>query len=336
MTATVEQLRILLAVLTPFACLVTYTRLYFRFARGRFWWDDFWAFVATLCGIVFLAASLLLLKDPGSLPRHTKIAVYYLCAQFFYAVVWTVRISMMFTVIRLSIFGKLRQMFFLMVFVFFGVWAILFAQVWWVCERQTGWKDQPIPMCGLGSRVAIAQVFTDVVTGLILVLASLALIWRVELQPGTRLRLQAVFASTSLGTAVSLYHAYCVLRYGGIPEFTAAIVQLTVTLIVVNLPALVAVIFRVKSDSDSDNLEPFSITVFNPSNRTKRDILSTFGASTMPTSQASETKLNVKIVRTTWIEDLDGYHGRQDSVSSTAKVLGEMKSFGSRDTLFSR
>ncbi|KAJ7833242.1 hypothetical protein B0H14DRAFT_3462867 [Mycena olivaceomarginata] len=52
--------------------------------------------MATLCAIVFVAAAMLHVQDPGSLPQNVKISVYYMCAQFFYAVVWTIQISVMF------------------------------------------------------------------------------------------------------------------------------------------------------------------------------------------------------------------------------------------------
>ncbi|KAJ7793044.1 hypothetical protein B0H14DRAFT_3498578 [Mycena olivaceomarginata] len=52
--------------------------------------------MATLCAIVFVVAAMLHVQDPGSLPQNVKISVYYMCAQFFYAVVWTIQISVMF------------------------------------------------------------------------------------------------------------------------------------------------------------------------------------------------------------------------------------------------
>ncbi|KAK7008117.1 hypothetical protein R3P38DRAFT_3027438 [Favolaschia claudopus] len=319
MAATIGQLRILLGTLIPFACVVTYIRLYFRFIRGKLWWDDFWAFISTYV-------------DGGNIPQHAQVSVYYMCAQFFYAVVWTVRISMMFTVIRLSIFGRVRQTFFLMVAVFFAVWLILFAQVWWVCERQPGWKDKPSPQCALGLDVAIAQLITDVISDLILIVAPIGLIWRVKLQPGMQVRLRTVFAATAIGTAVSLYHAFCVLRYSGIPEFTAATLQLAVSLIVVNLPVLVAVIFRLKSDdSAQDNVEPFSTVIF-AGTRTRKtgDILTTFGAATMPTQ--FDTKINVRIdqsTKSTWTDS-----GAEDG-SEGSRTVGsdklELKSFANQE-----
>ncbi|KAJ7885755.1 hypothetical protein B0H14DRAFT_2338562, partial [Mycena olivaceomarginata] len=285
-----------------FACLVTHFRLYVRFSRGKLWWDDFWAFMATLCAIVFVAAAMLHVQDPESLPQNVKVSVYYMCAQFFYAVVWTTRISVMFNVIRLSFVGPVRQLLFSVVIVFFVAWVVLFAQVWWVCERQPGWKEKSAPQCALGTDVAIAQLITDALSDLILIATPMRLLWRVRLQRGLKFRLRAVFATTSIGTAVSLYHAYCVLRFGGVPEFLAATLQLSVSLLVANLPVLVAVIFRLKSDSESDNVEPFS-TVFFAATRSKKDASSTVGE----TRTDGGTKIDVHITQTDsrWTDSAD-------------------------------
>ncbi|KAJ7018954.1 hypothetical protein C8F04DRAFT_1324694 [Mycena alexandri] len=297
MPATIEQLRIVLGVVLPFACLVTYFRLYVRYRRGKLWWDDFWVFICTLCAITFVAASLLHVQNPGTLKQNVKVSVYYMCAQFFYAVVWTARISILFTVIRLS-FGRMRRLLFWVAIAFFGTWGILFAQVWWVCERQPGWKAMATPQCALGLDVAIAQLITDVLSDLILIAAPMHLLWRVQLQRGLKLRLRAVFATTSIGTAVSLYHAYCVLRFGGIPEFLAATIQvLSVSLLVANLAVIVAVVFRLKTDSETDNIEPLSVvTIGSARARPKNLGLSTLGA--MTTQMDDTTKINVHIVHT--------------------------------------
>ncbi|KAJ7303461.1 hypothetical protein DFH08DRAFT_986535, partial [Mycena albidolilacea] len=231
-------------VLLPFACLVTYFRLYVRYSRGQLWWDDFWAFMATVCAITFAAAA----------DRFYRTRVQYSLYSR------TTRISVMFNVIRLSptlsFFRRLRQLFYLVVVVFFFAWTVLFAQVWWICERQPAWKKQAASQCALGRDVAIALLITDVLSDAVLIAAPITLLWRVKLQRGLKFRTRAVFATTSIGTPVSLYHAYCVFRFGGIPEFLAATLQLSISLLVANLPVIVAVVFRLKSDSETDNVEP--------------------------------------------------------------------------------
>lgn len=51
------------------------------------------------------------------------------------------------------------------------------------------------------------------------------LLWRVRLSRALKIRLMSVFGTTSITTAVSLYHAYAVLRVGGTTEANAATIQ---------------------------------------------------------------------------------------------------------------
>ncbi|KAJ6472838.1 hypothetical protein C8R47DRAFT_720390 [Mycena vitilis] len=303
MAVTIEELRGLIGVLPPLACLVTYIRLYARYSRGKLWWDDFWVAVSTMCAIVLVVASILHLQDPARLSQRVKVSIYYMCALLFAAVVWTARISILFTVMRLCFFGRLRRLLFWVAILFFVTWAILFAQVWWVCERQPGWKDLPTPQCALG----LTQSITDVISDSILIAAPMRLLWRVPLPRGLKLRLRAVFATTAIATAVSLYHAYCVMRFGGIPELVAAAVQFSTGLLVANLSVIVAVVFRLRPDNESDNTEPVSVnTIGAPRGARQRHPLSTMGA-----IDTGGTEIDVQLGQTEggWNDTASGFEG---------------------------
>ncbi|THH16263.1 hypothetical protein EW146_g4347 [Bondarzewia mesenterica] len=274
--ATVEQVRITALVLYPIAMLVTLFRLYVRFARSKLWWDDAWVLVSLLCAIVSLTATLLHIQDPPVLSRNAQVAVYYMIAQFFYAVAWSARLSILFTVIRLS-FERLRRMMVIMSVGFFITWVILFAQVWWVCERQPGWKDQPFPQCILGENVAIAQIIAAVLSDAILVFSPIRLIWSVRLDKITKIRLIAVFATSAITTVVSMFHAYAILRIPGLTEALAATIEDSVSLLTANLTVVVAFLFNLKSDSDdSDNRQPLHYSFVRP----RKNPMSTMGLTT--------------------------------------------------------
>jgi hypothetical protein len=121
--------------------------------------------------------------------------------------------------------------------------------VWWVCEAETSWKNIPATQCNLGERVAIAQVITDVLSDLVLVIAPIGLVWKIRLTKFQKFRIAAIFSTTVITTAVSLYHAHAVLKKGGLPEALAATVQDSVSLIVANLSVIIAFIFRQASSS---------------------------------------------------------------------------------------
>jgi hypothetical protein len=126
--------------------------------------------------------------------------------------------------------------------IFVLAWAVLFAQVWWTCESEPGWKTQPRPQCNLGRNVAIAQIISevqqpiqyknfltdisaDVIGDSILILAPFRLIYKVRLTKAQKIRILTIFSTSAITTVVSLAHAYYVLSDGGLKEAVAAMVE---------------------------------------------------------------------------------------------------------------
>ncbi|KIJ25239.1 hypothetical protein M422DRAFT_123934, partial [Sphaerobolus stellatus SS14] len=99
--------------------------------------------------------------------------------------------------------------------------------VWWVCERESGWKDAPIPQCKLGLQVAVCQAVTNIICDAFLIIMPLYLVWRVRLSKAHKIRISAIFLTTIIMTAVSLNHAYHVLRFGGLDQALAAVIEVS-------------------------------------------------------------------------------------------------------------
>ncbi|KIJ40436.1 hypothetical protein M422DRAFT_173713 [Sphaerobolus stellatus SS14] len=218
-------------MLTALATVVTFLRLYDRARSARLWWDDAWAAFTVLLINIFMAAE-----------------------------IRSARISILFTVVRFLV-GTLRKILSYVFIVFLTIWAVLFAQVWWVCEPEPGWKDAPLPQCDLGLNVAVVQVITDVLCDAFLIFVPLRPVMEYQIS------ITAIFSTTIVTTCVSMSHTFFVLRAGGLKEALAAIVQVAVSLIVTNLSVLMAYLFRIGTE------EPESAPTFGT-----RSII-TFGGS---------------------------------------------------------
>ncbi|CCL99491.1 uncharacterized protein FIBRA_01509 [Fibroporia radiculosa] len=284
-----QTLRIVNFVLPTTSICLTIIRLYDRAATRRLWWDDAWAAFTMVLSLVFMVIVELFvqyhIEAPDKFPQDVKISIYYMYFPLLFfncklidnnvagvinSFTWlldrcllkyyrSARISILFTIIRLTVPGRLRKGLILSACAFGLTWAILFAQVWWVCEKEPGWKESPTPQCDLGRNVAIAQVIADVLGDSILIVAPIRLVWGIKLTRPQKIRVIAVFSSTSLTTAVSLNHASWVLRDGGLIEALASVIQTSVSLIVVNLNVLVALIFRISSDDHGGNVTPLDM-----------------------------------------------------------------------------
>ncbi|KAG1808980.1 uncharacterized protein BJ212DRAFT_1381788, partial [Suillus subaureus] len=169
--------------------------------------------------------------------------------------------------------------------IIFGiVWALLFSQIWWICETESSWKSQPHPQCDLGRSVAITQMITDILGDFFLVLTPFYFIYKVRLSRAQKVRILSVFSTSVITTVVSLTHAYYIFSGGGTKEGMAAVVEASMSLIVANLSVVVAFIFRLKAEEDSPST-PTPIITFGsqPKKRIRDPLATTFtGAEGIP------------------------------------------------------
>ena len=154
------------------------------------------------------------------------------------------RISILFTVVRLtSPFSTLRKILLFVFVAFLVTWMVLFAQTFWICEAEPGWKSEPLPQCSLGRDVAIAQIISeliawrpwnepfdtfppaDVLGDTILIIVPFQLVYRISLNRAQKIRILSIFSASAVTTIVCVAHSYYVLTTGGLREAVAGLVE---------------------------------------------------------------------------------------------------------------
>uniref|UniRef100_A0A0W0FBZ0 Rhodopsin domain-containing protein n=1 Tax=Moniliophthora roreri TaxID=221103 RepID=A0A0W0FBZ0_MONRR len=171
----------------------------------------------------------------------------------FYGVIWCSRISMVLTVVRIA-HGRFRLFLKFCVGGILVTWSVLFAQVFWTCEREPGWKNEPTPQCQLGQDVAIAQIVTDCIVDLLLIICPTYLLSSMKHRRGLKIRPMAIFSSTILVTTFSLVHSYMILKGLGKMEFMFAVFEVDVmSLIVVNLTVIATWLFKLSDEDQGHN-----------------------------------------------------------------------------------
>ncbi|KAG2747541.1 hypothetical protein P692DRAFT_20834567 [Suillus brevipes Sb2] len=275
---TLAQTEVVEIVITIIATVVTSFRLYVRVRQRRLWIDDAWATLGMIFDFTLLVALCLYLQDFEKYPQGVRVALYYISAQSFYIAVWSSRLSILFTIVRLTVPGTFFRRVLITTAIIFGiVWALLFSQLWWICENIPGWKTQPRPQCNLGRTVAITQIITDVLGDSVLIFTPFCLIYRVRLSRGQKVRVLSVFSASAITTVVSLIHAYYIFSGGGIRVIMTAIVEASISLIVANLSVVVAFIFHLNAEDDAPS-SPTPIITFGslPRKRARDPLAMTF------------------------------------------------------------
>ncbi|KAJ7708700.1 hypothetical protein B0H17DRAFT_362893 [Mycena rosella] len=263
-------------VCSSVATLLTIYRIFIR--RSRLWTDDGCAIFST-CILLLQVASVFLHADTDSgMKRSTRIAAYYLIAITFYAIIWSARLSILFSIIRIDPSGIRRRFLLGVAVAFLGACLILIAQLFWVCERKPQWRDAVSPQCPLSRQVVILQLLSDVASDTILIVAPLQVLRHLE-DKGLRRRLMIIFSTCVVTTIVSLVHSAMILTGGGPKVLVAAVVEDCISLIVCNIPIVVSASLRTcQSDPHrsptSSSLLRFA-TYARTDNRTADNIAST-------------------------------------------------------------
>jgi hypothetical protein len=216
------QLKITSVTCSSVAIGTTIYRLYVR--RLRFWYDDGFAFLSLLVLFVQICAVFIHGPDPSDVSHLTKVAAYYLIAVTFYTMIWSARLSILYSVIRIDPSEGRRKRLFYISILFMLVWLVLMAQLFWICEPEPNWRNQITPQCKLNKQVAICQVVSDVIADTILIIAPLKLLAGLS-DPGLRRRLIVIFSTCIITTVVSLVHAAYIIIGGGPKVLIAALVE---------------------------------------------------------------------------------------------------------------
>jgi len=217
--------------------------------------------------------------DPSQLSWLNRVVAYYLMAATFYAIIWSARLSILFSIIRLDPSESRRKRLLYIAFVYILVCLILIAQLFWVCEPEPGWKDMKSPQCTLNKEVAICQLVSDIIADLILIVAPLKLLKGLE-DRGLRHRLMVIFSTCIVTTIVSLVHAVYILKLGGTKVVIAALVEDCVSLIVCNIPVVVTATIRLRERTQARKSTRFSTFITFATggrSRARKETLATTG-----------------------------------------------------------
>ncbi|KIK54186.1 hypothetical protein GYMLUDRAFT_177833, partial [Collybiopsis luxurians FD-317 M1] len=237
------------------AIIVTFTRLGIRIRSRKLGWDDFWA-AASVIGAALLMTGVLIILDPQPwMTQATLVAGYYITSEGFYIIVWTSRLSILFTIIRISPIS-MRKVLYTVAGAFGLMWIFLGMQEIVICEREPGWKAAVPTQCHLGKQVAIAQLTTDLIADLSLLIVPVHLFWSSLMPAGQRMRLNLVFSTCFLTTIVSLVHAYWIFANRGLNEIFTGIFEVSISMIVSSLSVIVGFAYRCLSQDNSPTLRP--------------------------------------------------------------------------------
>ncbi|KAJ3782631.1 hypothetical protein GGU11DRAFT_793579 [Lentinula aff. detonsa] len=255
--------RIVTTTLLGIAQISTLFRIHIRSRSKRLWWDDAWALLTMFLSQLLLIAMWIRTDTPGLGPLNeshsARIVAYWLVSISFTCTLWSARISLIFSVIRLipPLF-VLRRVSEWTAVIFFLMWAGLLTQKTYVCASDRSWYQLAAPQCHLGMDVAIVELVTDIFADVALAVIPIRLLAGVGLSSDKRRMLYIMFCASLLTSIVSIIHAVFLLGPSGLLEAITAQAEAGTALIVANVGILSPYVYRLIKDGEDFDSKPYT------------------------------------------------------------------------------
>ncbi|KAF8548103.1 hypothetical protein OG21DRAFT_1526702 [Imleria badia] len=236
----ISHLRVPATVVEGLGLLLTAWRIYFRLKIQRFWWEDAWAAVLLLTGLLSITSYWIYELENGL----TSIVASWIYSICFTCIVTSARMSVLFSIIRITHGSpRLRRFTYACVALFAASWVILMIEKVWQCTANPSWhRTTPVsskPYCVVEPKIAIFEFVIS-----ILVALPLRMLWRVKLPRRHRRMILCIFASSVVLAFGAILHTVGRILNSLILSFGGMHVEIALSIIICNLFVVVTCTYR--------------------------------------------------------------------------------------------
>ncbi|KIJ60784.1 hypothetical protein HYDPIDRAFT_98176 [Hydnomerulius pinastri MD-312] len=200
------------SLLQSVALFLTIFRLWYRISIRMFWWEDAWALLAFVCAIATLITEWLHMQTGKS----SSLVSAWVYSLGFLAVSWTVRISVMFSIVRIVSPSQVyRRITLAAAALLLLMWILDTAQKIWNCQSSDIWYSGAgpagKPWCRMSRAMTIFELCMVFIADALLVALPVRLLWNVKLPKGERRMILLIFSSSIVMALASFFHGTCQL-----------------------------------------------------------------------------------------------------------------------------
>ncbi|KAH7923543.1 hypothetical protein BV22DRAFT_574608 [Leucogyrophana mollusca] len=250
-------LRVVVTSVHVLALSMTTWRLWYRIAKRRCWWEDAWAALALLADIISLVTIWLITDPPGAAPfpnqtSEGRIVAYWHMMTCFTVCLWSSRMSILFSIIRLAPPRERMRKISFCVAAGFGIMGVgLLVQKLYICGHDRSWYGNYAPLsCQLGTSVGALQIATDFISDLALVFLTIKLLREVNLPRDQRILILSIFSTSILISLLSVVHVIFILDTDKYLQVITAQVEIALSLVICNLLVIVTYIYGIVRRED--------------------------------------------------------------------------------------
>ncbi|KAF5363412.1 hypothetical protein D9756_001078 [Leucocoprinus leucothites] len=239
LTDPLVQVRVACVACSSVAVLSTLIRLYIR--RKRLWIDD----AAALFSLLTLVVQIVAVFETPQAGTNIGVIRYYLIAVTFFCVLWSSRLSIVFSIIRINPFPEYQFKLKLVAVAFVIIPILLILQCFLICVPENEWKTWPVPTCVLDDASAICQLIADILSDGVLLFVPTRLLMILS-DKNLRMRLILIFSTCVITSGVGIGHAIEIFRSFHNSRVYTAIIENNIALIVCNTPVILTSVIDLK------------------------------------------------------------------------------------------
>ncbi|KXN92029.1 hypothetical protein AN958_10821 [Leucoagaricus sp. SymC.cos] len=246
------QVRVASVTCSMAAILLSLCRLFIH--RNKIRVDDVSTIVFSLLALVVQIIAAFLTPKPGTNIGEIR---YYMLAYTFFAVLWSARLSILFSLIRINPFPEHQLKLKLLTLLFIIIPCLLTLQCLLTCIPKPEWKTWSVLVCVLDDGSAICQllgmfplpVISYIPTCLLMILSDKYL----------RICLILIFSTCIITSIAGLAHAIEIVKFLHSARIYTAIIENNVALIICNTPILLTSFLNLRESSWEERNSRFSI-----------------------------------------------------------------------------
>lgn len=249
----VVGLRTSVTILHTCTIVLTSWRLWYKTIQQRWWWEDVWAAIA-LAAIITSGVSVWIFSGTpmDSKPWNGPIIAYWLLMINFTIGLWSSRLSMICSIIRLSPSTRIRAVACCTAVAFGAIAIALLIYKCWFCARHDDWEKIAPLTCALTSPIGITQVISDFLSDVTLVVLPARILRQVKLPRNHRILILSVLSCSLITTLLSIVHAIFFLEVDPILKILTAQLEMGISVIVCNLLPIITCVYKVLRSRDLD------------------------------------------------------------------------------------
>ncbi|OJA09699.1 hypothetical protein AZE42_05570 [Rhizopogon vesiculosus] len=158
-------------------------------------------------------------------------------------VLWPARLSIIFSVLRLTNHLVQKQVIYLIAVCFACMWSALLAQKLTMCTFHS---------CEMNKSFALSQLITDIVADIALVAAPLQLLGDMALSRNRKILVLSTFSASFLITAITIPHNIMLSKYHSETTLIFTHVKAALSLVICDLLVIVTFVYRICSKETVD------------------------------------------------------------------------------------